>query len=372
MIDISSSTGGFVENKIGKKYLLCGSVNGMVCGESVYNKLVKSYLEKNNAQVRVVCTDITNESIGVSAGGLSFEKVIRALVNIIKAMFILPTVSVLYATPGLTRFGFIRFAPVILFAILLRKRVVLHYHGARLGKLARDPFLGYFVRWVMIKVNANIFLSHSLMDDAVISAKERDNFYVVPNCISDEYFVESLKRGENESLKLLYLGNLLPEKGVFDAIDVARNLNLDNIDYSLKIIGKGAAEVELEVINTIAPLSNVEFLGPIYGEDKISLIRSCNILLFPSTYDQEAFPLVILECMAAGCSIISYDIGGVRDMLDGTGDIVESTSSAMTLAVKNMKDDGEMFFSKRCGCLKKASVYSYEHTMNTLSKVICG
>jgi glycosyltransferase involved in cell wall biosynthesis len=105
--------------------------------------------------------------------------------------------------------------------------------------------------------------------------------------------------------RLGYLGNLMPEKGIDTAIDLAERLGAP---YSLSLAGPFASQAfEARVQQRVAALDNVELIGPRYGPEKDAFLNGIDVLLLPS--ESEAEPLVVLEAMARGIPVLASDAG---------------------------------------------------------------
>ena len=58
---------------------------------------------------------------------------------------------------------------------------------------------------------------------------------------------------------------------------------------------------------------SVEFLGTVPHKDVVELQRTAKIAVLPSRH--EALPMFLLESMAAGCAVISTDVGQIKELL---------------------------------------------------------
>jgi glycosyltransferase involved in cell wall biosynthesis len=114
---------------------------------------------------------------------------------------------------------------------------------------------------------------------------------------------------------LLFAGRLLPEKGVFDAVDAVALLN-ERRPVRLLIAGSGPAEQELEerIANgklvgqvTLAGFLSYSSLREAYGD--------ADVFVLP-TYHPEGFPTVIAEAMSAGLPIVTTRTRGIADHLE--------------------------------------------------------
>jgi glycosyltransferase involved in cell wall biosynthesis len=85
-------------------------------------------------------------------------------------------------------------------------------------------------------------------------------------------------------------------------------------------------------------------IGPAFGLEKKRLLSIADIFIFPTFYDKECFPLVILEAMTLKIPTISTNEGAIEEIIDHnkSGFIVEkrdvpSIASKITTLMENPK-----------------------------------
>ncbi|MCD2196718.1 glycosyltransferase [Actinomycetospora endophytica] len=123
-------------------------------------------------------------------------------------------------------------------------------------------------------------------------------------------------RQDGAPLKVLFVGQMRPYKGLEWLIPaVAGRPGLE-----LTLIGDGAHRAEYEALAGSA--DNVLFAGRVSDEDLHRAYDTHDVVVLPSVTQAEAFGLVVLEGMAAGCVPVVSDLPGVRDLVSDTGLVV--------------------------------------------------
>jgi glycosyltransferase involved in cell wall biosynthesis len=109
---------------------------------------------------------------------------------------------------------------------------------------------------------------------------------------------------------ILFIGRLSDEKGV----DVLLKAMQQIPEAQLKIAGGGEWSSHLKTLASNLKLTNVDFLGPVFGEPLLDLIRNCKFVVVPSLW-YENFPYVMTETFALGKPIIGSDKGGIPEYI---------------------------------------------------------
>ncbi|HUC18339.1 MAG TPA: glycosyltransferase family 4 protein [Acetobacteraceae bacterium] len=130
---------------------------------------------------------------------------------------------------------------------------------------------------------------------------------------------------------LAFLGRICPEKGPERAIEIARRSGLP-----LRIAAKVDRVDQRYFEECVRPLlgePGVEFFGEIAEHEKAEFLSGALALLSPIDWP-EPFGLVMIEAMACGTPVITFDRGSVREILeDGlTGFIVDDVETAISAA----------------------------------------
>jgi glycosyltransferase involved in cell wall biosynthesis len=113
---------------------------------------------------------------------------------------------------------------------------------------------------------------------------------------------------------LLFVGRLIPEKGIFDALEAVALLR-DRTECRLVVAGTGPAEVEArQRAQALGLAATVKFTGHLTTGQLETTYGEADVLVLP-TYWGEGFPTVIAEAMDAGLPIVTTRIRGMADHL---------------------------------------------------------
>lgn len=135
------------------------------------------------------------------------------------------------------------------------------------------------------------------------------------------------KLHEEAGRYLLFLGRISPEKGVDDAIEIARRAGRD-IKIAAKV-DRADREYFAQVIQPLLDQPHVDFVGELGDREKDELVGGALALLTPVNWP-EPFGLVMIEALACGTPVIAYPRGSVPELIDhgSTGFLVGGIEEA--------------------------------------------
>lgn len=196
---------------------------------------------------------------------------------------------------------------------------IIHIHYADLDKiLHKNPVLRTLTLRLLKTVPDHIVtLSKKTKEELVVCGISEKQISVIYNFHNLSFLEDSINKKicktiKKEYLDLLYIGSIDERKGI---IDLLYSLKKVNCKFKLHICGLPISEeVKQEVDRLIKelPEDTIVYHGFISGEDKNTILLDSDVLILPSY--GEGFPLVLLEGIAAGCSIITTDVGAISEV----------------------------------------------------------
>ncbi|MBK7975183.1 MAG: glycosyltransferase [Deltaproteobacteria bacterium] len=130
---------------------------------------------------------------------------------------------------------------------------------------------------------------------------------------------------------VLFVGNVIPVKGIDVLIDAASRLaaRAELADVRFVLVGGGADIPRYEALARARGLADVlRFTGFRPTDEVPSWMAACDVFCLPSR--SEGLPNVILEAMGVGRAIVATRVGGVPDLVEheGNGLLVPSEDPA--------------------------------------------
>lgn len=213
--------------------------------------------------------------------------------------------------------GFVRDAGLVEICALFRKPVVLHIHGdlhTRVFPGNNAIFRSLFER-TRKRINGAVVLGHDIQ-----RRLGETKSIVVPNPHTfSEKEIQYLHNrkvpcDDGRPAKLLFIGRLSNEKGVFDFIRLVEALNMNG--YMVEGIFAGTAPDAKDQRAFDSAIKNKPFLkalGQVAGNSKVEVFHQTDLLVFPSY--KEILPVSVIEALAAGVPAVVYDVGVVDSIV---------------------------------------------------------
>lgn len=170
----------------------------------------------------------------------------------------------------------------------------------------------------ILREKENFIVRTIFMNKLILKQNPNANVYFVNYPLSRELFKLSKKYLKVDS-DIVFAGGIAKAKGVEDLIAALRIIIRIKPDISVKILGMEPDPRYIQflkkIIRDFGLQDNVRFLG--YIEKYIDLleeIKKSKIFVLPTYRDTQ--PGTVLESMAMGVPVISYNVDGLPDMIE--------------------------------------------------------
>jgi glycosyltransferase involved in cell wall biosynthesis len=219
---------------------------------------------------------------------------------------------------------------MVLAKFLQKTPLVITSHGADVVKIKEisygyrlNPIYSLIIRSVLQLCDTHVLVSDAMIKYAHDAGSSNDKIAVIPNGIPPRKFVSEEKVNEvrekygispDEKI-LLTLSGMRPMKGLKYLLRAMPEILEENPNTRLIMAAKGRYMTYLKsLISNLNMRHGVKFLGFVHEEEKIALIKLCDIFCLPSVF--EPFGIVLLEAMQFEKSIVASNAGGPPEVIE--------------------------------------------------------
>jgi alpha-maltose-1-phosphate synthase len=203
-----------------------------------------------------------------------------------------------------------------------------------------------------------VAISEKAKDTLVLEGVAPDRISVVPAGLDCEKF-KPLERNEQlakklgiseDSIKILFVGRLVFEKGIFDLLKAFSQLLRKKLNVELIIVGSGTPKMQIQIRQLVENLkigTKVKFLGNIAYSQMPKIHNLTDVFCLPSIPIKnwaEQFGYSIVEAMACGKAVVSTSSGSISEVVKDrlTGLLVKPNSPReLELALEELVIDAK-------------------------------
>ena len=294
--------------------------------------------------------------------------------------------QLVYVTPNACGGAFYKDFIIVKMLKRMGCKVVVHYHNKGVATRQDRKFDNLLYRKFFNGIKV-ILLAENLYAD-IRKYVKREDVAVCNNGIPDIPDINTGHRSETgnppSTLRLLYLSNMMEEKGVWVLLEACRMLKEKSLDFTCCFVGGWkditedafyekvlASGLTVSTPNHVNNETSIIALGPKYGDDKAKCFNQSDVFVFPTFYHNECFPIVLLEAMQHGLPCISTNEAGIPDIIDAgsTGLIVEKKDSkTLAVAIEKLVNDRQLCRNMGLNGRRK---YEERFTLDVFENTIC-
>lgn len=323
-------------------------------------------------------TSLTVDEIGKN----SFIKIVRYLSIVAQVLKQLITNKPQLCYLAITAKG-LAFYKDSLIALLVKSfgvRLVYHFHNKGVST-KQHKFIDNLLYLIVFKNTDAILLSKHLYPDIQKYFPTTRVLYCpngIPDIDNSQIIQDKRQKKTDKTVKILFLSNLIESKGVFALLEACKILQQKGILFNCTFVG-GEGNIKAQhfqqKVNDLGLEEQVIYIGKKYGKDKEEAFSNADIFAFPTYYDNECFPLVLLEAMKHRLPVISTFEGGIPDVVENgvTGFLVpqkdaKALSEKLELLIKNPELRSQL---GRAARLKHEREFTLKIFEQKLSNIIC-
>lgn len=220
-----------------------------------------------------------------------------------------PLVHVQTASRG----SFWRKAVVCLMARAARRPYIVHLHGggfSRFYESETGPLGRRLIRSTLAHAALVIALSEEWRE-RLLKICPTARVEVLHNAVAIPGEARAQPRAQQPTL--LFLGHLLPDKGVYDLVKAFARVSQQVPAARLVLGGVGEVDAVSALANQLGVRERLEVPGWLGPQEKNAALAAGTLFLLPSYH--EGMPMALLEAMSWGLPVIATPVGGIPQIV---------------------------------------------------------
>jgi glycosyltransferase involved in cell wall biosynthesis len=173
--------------------------------------------------------------------------------------------------------------------------------------------------------------------------------------------------GGRDELRVLFVGQMRPYKGVQVLLAAAA----EQPWLQVTLVGAGPELAAYQRLAERLGVTNARFTGRLSDVELQACYASHDVVVLPSLTRAEAFGLVLLDGMSAGCVPVASDWPGVSDVAGPTGMLVPPGDPvALREALRTLAQDPVHLQRLRVESLQRAKTLTWERCVTAYERVM--
>ena len=175
------------------------------------------------------------------------------------------------------------------------------------------------------------------------------------------------RQGGRDELRVLFVGQMRPYKGVQVLLAAAA----EQPWMQVTLVGAGPELAAYQRLAERLGVTNARFTGRLPDAELQACYASHDVVVLPSLTRAEAFGLVLLDGMSAGCVPVASDWPGVSDVAGPTGMLVPPGDPiALREALRALAQDPDQLERLRGASLQRAKTLTWERCVTAYERVM--
>jgi glycosyltransferase involved in cell wall biosynthesis len=286
--------------------------------------MVGQYIKDGPIVKETFDTDFINLAISDKLGQIGkyqigkFYRLLRLMTEF-WAMLLKKKHDLYYITLTAKGSGFYKDFTIVLILKLFRKKIIYHFHNKGVSTLQDNVYNNILYRF-LFKNTQSILLSEKLYYDIEEYVLMEDVFFCANGLPKADLIInQNRQKIENEAPpRILFLSNMMIEKGILVLLEACKVLKEKGIKFKCDFVGPWTDITEKD-FNTIVSDYNLTGYVYAYGQQyngaKENFLNNTDIFVLPTYYNNECFPLVILEAMEHALPVVSTFEGAIAEMI---------------------------------------------------------
>jgi glycosyltransferase involved in cell wall biosynthesis len=192
-------------------------------------------------------------------------------------------------------------------------------------------------KWENYTELKSIIVQGEILKNQLLACSELNNVEVIPNFKKFDYKV-SLKKTEYKLFKFVFIGRISKPKGILEIIEAVRILKTQNplLNFSVDFYGPKEEEIQFPEDLPLLYKGYLDIMNK--QQESYAKLSEYSCMLFPTYWQGEGFPGVIIDAYVGGLPVIATDWNmNIEVVEDGETGLIVPIQDANALALAMLK-----------------------------------
>ena len=249
--------------------------------------------------------------------------------------------------------------PAILIAKLFNKKSILHFNGG--AAIDRSKHWRWY-RKLPFKIASVVVLPTTKFKIKLINNGLNGNYKIIPHPISNDIVFNDTNQFRSSNPIMIASKGMEYYAGHLELLDVFRKVQNEIPQSRLWFTSDGIMKQKIiEKIKKLK-LENVVLHGSVSQKDHFSLMNDADIFIHGTKY--ESFGLVLVEAMALGLPVVSFNVGGISDIVENekNGYLVDYLDiNQFARKIIELASHPEKYKLMRTKCIDRAKKFKWDN-----------
>ena len=192
----------------------------------------------------------------------------------------------------------------------------------------------------------------------------RSNFFWFPNTRDiPERFVTNRECAR----RFVFISRLYMNKGLREALEACRNLPSE---FHLSVYGPRMPETDMSLFDRN---DRVTYKGPIRARDVPGVLAAHDLLLFPSYWEAEGYPGIIIESMQCGTPVIATRWRSIPEIVEHEKNgllVAPRSADSVRRAINRVIEDDGLYRRLRRGAKERGEMFRSSSWYDRMAKIL--
>jgi len=255
----------------------------------------------------------------------------------------------------------------VILKVVFKKRLIISLHSIYTN-IDDHGLIAFLIRMILNSAHVTLGVSKAVnrqfnQTAIKVSSLKKYRYWVDLKHFKPMNLKESRKKiGVDDRFTVLFVGRLIPIKGIKLLVEIARELD------QIQFLFIGAGPLESFLNSASEQNTNIKFLGQVQNYNLPVYYNSADVFCIPSQYE-EGLGRVVMESVSCGIPVVGSNRGGISEALNKTISILlEPTHDNLKNTIQMLHMDKQKLMALKIDCRNYATMNYSKQNLDLITR----